>query len=103
MTKALSKEIMRRSKLKNNFNKNPTEENRRLYRKQRNLCINLLKKEEWNYYNNLEIKVFEDNEKFWRSVKPLISDKQKLLERNIVIMEDKNILSDNAEVAEKTE
>ena len=101
MNKALSKEIMRRSKLKNNFNKNPTEENRSLHKKQRNLCVNLLKKEKRNYYNNLDLKVFENNKKFWRSVKPLFSDKQKLLERNIVIMEDKNRLSDNAEVAEK--
>ena len=101
MTKTLSKEIMRRSKLKNNFNKNPTEENERLYKRQRNFCVNLLKKEKRNYYNNLDLKVFEDNKKFWKSVKPLFSDKQNILERNIVIMEDKNIFSDNAEVAEK--
>ena len=34
-------------------------------------------------------------------VKPLFSDKQKLLGRNIVIVEGKNIFSGNAEVAEK--
>ena len=56
MTKALSKEVMRRSKLKNNFNKNPTEENRSLYKKQRNMCVNLLRKEKRNYYNNLDLK-----------------------------------------------
>ena len=70
-------------------------------KKQRNLCVNILKKEKRNYYNNLNLKVFENNKKFWKSIKPLFSDKQKLLERNIVIMEDKNIFSDNAEVAEK--
>ena len=48
MTKALSKEIMHRSNLKNNFNKKPTEENKRLYKKQRNFCVALLKKEEKN-------------------------------------------------------
>ena len=64
-------------------------------------CVNLLRNEKRNYYNNLDLKVFEDNKQFWRSVKPLFSDKQKPLERNIVIMEDKQILSDNAEVAEK--
>ena len=45
MTKALSKEIMHRSKLKNNFNKNPNEENKMLYKKQRNFCVALLKRE----------------------------------------------------------
>ena len=33
MTKKLSKEMMHRSRLKNNFNKNPTEENEKLYKK----------------------------------------------------------------------
>ena len=45
MTKASSKEIMHRTKLKNNFNKNPEEENKRLYKKQRNFCVALLKRE----------------------------------------------------------
>ena len=44
MTKASSKEIMQRTKLKNNFNKNPNEENKRLYKKQRNICVALLKR-----------------------------------------------------------
>ena len=50
---------------------------------------------------NVDLKVFEDNKKIWKSVKPLFSDKQKLLGRNIVIIEDQNIFSGNAEVAEK--
>ena len=41
MNRTLSTEIMYRPKLKNNFNKNPTEENRILYKRQRN---HLLKK-----------------------------------------------------------
>ena len=65
MTKALSKEIMHRSKLKNNFNKKPTDENKRLYNKQRNFCVALLKKEKRNYYNNLELRIFKDNKKLW--------------------------------------
>ena len=50
---------------------------------------------------NVDLKIFEDNKKFWKSLKPLFSGKQKLLGRNIVIIEDKNIFSGNAEVAEK--
>ena len=62
------------------------------------VCKSIKKKGKRSYYNNLDLKVFEDTIK---SVKPLFSDKQKLLERNIVIMEDKSIFSDNAEVSEK--
>ena len=44
MNRALSKEMLHRSKLKNSFDNNPTEENKKLYNKQRNYCVYLLKK-----------------------------------------------------------
>ena len=72
-----------------------------MYKRQRNFCAALLKKEKRNYYNNLDFSVFKDNKKFSQSVKPLFLDKQKLLEKNIMIMEDGIIYSDNAKVAEK--
>ena len=43
MSKHFSKEMMH--KLKNKLNKIPTEENRNLYKIQRNICVNLLRKE----------------------------------------------------------
>ena len=43
MDRTLSKEVMNRSKLKNKFNKNPTEENKIMYKKQRNDFVHLLK------------------------------------------------------------
>ena len=101
MTKAISKEIMHRSKLKNNFNKNPNEENKKLYKRQRNFCVAQLKRERKKYYNNLDLRIFKDNKNFWQTVKPLFSDKQQLLERNIVILDDEKVYSDNTVVAEK--
>ena len=101
MNKILSKAMMYRSKLKNNFNKNPTEENKTLYKKQRNFCVSLLRKEKKRYYSNLDVKILEDNRKFWKKVKPLFSGKHKVLEKNIVILEGEKIISDNLEVAEK--
>ena len=100
MSKRLSKEIMHRSKLKNKLNKNPTEENRKLYRKQRNVCVNLLRKEKKNYFNNLDLKVFEDIRKFWKAIKPLFSDKHNFSQRDIIIEDEGRLISDNAEVAE---
>ena len=70
MNKSLSKAFMHRSKLKNKYNKNPTESNNLLYKKQRNLCVNLLKKEKRNYYNHLDLKILDDNKKFWQGKKP---------------------------------
>ena len=100
MSKRLSKEIMHRSKLKNAFNKNPTEENKQLYKRQRNYCVSLLRKEKRNYYNKLDLRIFESSRKFWQKVRPLFSDKQKSIS-NISILENNIVISNNVEVAEK--
>ena len=51
MSKALHKAIMVRSKLKNKYNKIRTEENWDSYKKQRNFCVNLLRKTKKEYYS----------------------------------------------------
>ena len=99
MNKTLSKEFMNRTRLKNRYYKNPTESNRVLYKKQRNFCVNLLKKEKKKYYNNLDIKIFEDNKKFWQRIKPLLSEKN-VLKNSITIAENGTVTSDKKEVAE---
>ena len=75
MNKILSKAFMHRSKLKNRYNKNPNELNKNLYKRQRNFCVNSLRKEKRKYYSNLDMNIFEDNKKFWQNVKPLFSNK----------------------------
>ena len=101
MNKTLSKSIMTRSKLKNKYNKSPTEENRRLYNKQRNYCSNLTKKVKRDYYNNLDLNIFKDNKTFWKSIKPLFSDKQRDLQQEIILIEKELVVTDEQEVAEK--
>ena len=100
MNKTLSKEFMHRSKLKNQYHKNPTESNKAAYKKQRNFCVGLVQKEKKKYYNNLDLKIFADNKKFWQKVKPLFSEKSNL-KRNITLVENDTVISDKTEVAEK--
>ena len=101
MNKVLSKAFMHRSKLKNQYNKTPNEKNKSLYRKQRTFCLNLLRNEKKKYYNNLDLKKFEDNKQLWRRVKPIFSNKQNSLQNNIIIVEKDTIMSEDSEVAEK--
>ena len=56
MNKSLSKAIMLKSKFRNIFLKNKTEENKRNYFKQRNLCVALLRKSKREYFGNLNEK-----------------------------------------------
>ena len=94
MSKVLIKAIMTRSRLRNKFIKNPNNSNKDNYRKQRNFCVNLLRKEKKSYYNNLNLNKITDNRKFWHTVKPFFSDKVtfkksiSLIEENIIISED---------------
>ena len=75
MNKSLSKAIILRCKFRNIFLKKRTEENRRNYSKQRNLCVALLHKSKREYFGNLDEKKVCDSEKFWSVVKPLLSNK----------------------------
>ena len=47
------------------------------------------------------MKIFEDNKKFWRRVKPLFSNKQNSLQNNIIIVEKDTITSEDSEIAER--
>ena len=53
MNRALSKEIMTRTRLRNNFLKDRSEENKRKYSKQRNYCVSPLGKSKSEYFGNL--------------------------------------------------
>ena len=75
MTKDLSKNIMKRSRLRNKYLKNNNEENRKLYAKQRNYCVSLLRKTKKAYYENLDERNVSDNNLFWKTIKPSISEK----------------------------
>ena len=97
MNKVLSKATMQRTKLRNNFLKDPSAANKFSYNKQRNWCVSLLRKEK-QYFSNLNEKDITDNKKFWQTVKPLLSEKTKSSEK-ITLIENKNLVSDNAEVA----
>ena len=61
MNKELSKTIIHRSKLRNNFLRHRFLENRKKYSKQRNYCVSLLKRIKKNYCNNLNEKNIINN------------------------------------------
>ena len=65
VTKQLRKAIMKRSKLRNDFLKDRNDASQSAYRKQRNLCVTLLRKAKKQY---LEPKLTTNNKKSWKSV-----------------------------------
>ena len=98
MTKDLRKAIMHRSKLRNKMNRLKTVEAFDEYRKQRNYCTSLLRKAKRSYFMKLNPSDIADNKKFWKSVKPLFSEKLartsgkiKLLENGVIHDEDSSV------------
>ena len=75
MTKNLRKAIMKRSKLENKYISNSTVENSNKYKKHKNFCSKLYKKERKKYYSQLDIKNITDNKLFWKIMKPFLSEK----------------------------
>ena len=71
----ISKAIMTRSRLKNCFLKNRSEENRKLFGKQKHKCVSVLQKSKKDYFAKLNEKSITDNKRFWKIVKPILSKK----------------------------
>ena len=99
MTKNLRKAIMRRSALKTKFYKDRNPISERNFKKQKNFCSKLYKKERKKFYNNLDMTNYTDNKTFWRTVKPFLSDKGNL-SKKINLKEGEEIVSDEGKVAE---
>ena len=98
MNKALRKAIMLRSKLKNKYNKYPSYQNSKNYKKQRNICVNLLRKTKKEYFSNLNLKNVKDSKSFWKVVKPLFSDKE-FKGNNIILKENDKLVRNDLNIS----
>ena len=99
INKEIRQAIMLRSHLLNIFNKEKTDSARVAYKKQRNICTNLSRKAKSNYYSNLNPSSVTDNKTFWKSVKPLFSDKV-MSAVNITLVEKNTICGNDCQVSE---
>ena len=77
MNKTLSKETMKKTKLRKKFLKERTDERKKRYTSQRNYCSSLLKKTKKKCYNSLNEKDVSGIKTFWNSETPLICSNYK--------------------------
>ena len=68
MNRILSKEIMKRTRLRNKCLKSNSYAGKKNYVKQRNYCVSLLRRTKKEYYGNLDLRKVADNRTFWRTV-----------------------------------
>ena len=86
---------MNRSRSKNKYFKNKTAENWEKYRKLRNECVSLTKKEKREYFQNLNINSINDNKTFCKTVKPFLSNKGNSNQKKIILVENNEIIRDD--------
>ena len=98
MTKQLRKAIMKRTELCSKYCKLKTDESLHAFKKQRNFCSRLYKKERKRYYGNLSLSKITDSKKFWNTVKPFLTDKGSSSSK-ITLVKGSTILSDPKEVS----
>ena len=98
MNKIVGKIITKRTKLRNKFLKSRSEEDRKKYTDQRNFCVSLLRKTKRDYYKNLSVKNVTDNGIFWKTIKPMLSNKSVSNEK-IILVENQKILSNDNDIA----
>ena len=105
MNKKLSKAILTRTKLRNKFRKNQTDENQKtLYAAAKLLVIGLLLLSFNNFkiefYKNINEKDVTDNKTFWKPLKPFLSNgtvtqsKITLRDKNLSVTELKPVTED---------
>ena len=98
LTKELRKEIYTRSKLKNKYRSNLIEENKAIYKKQRNKYVSSLRRKAIKvYFNNVTKTGVQTNKDFWKSIKPYLTNKGFLENVEIMLTEKNKIVTEEKE------
>ena len=98
INKDLRKAIATRSRLKNIANTTNKAVDFERYKRQRNFVKNLTFKTKRDYYKTLNPKKLEFSKKFWKTFKPLLSNKVESAEK-VVLVENERIIIDDVEIA----
>ena len=88
INKELRTAIYDRNRLRNRFCKTPTEENEKLFKKQRNKCVSIRKESIRNYFNKIAIENIVTNRNFWKIIKPFLTNKGHLENAEIMLIQD---------------
>ena len=95
VTKALMTAIMKRPYLEKLYFKKKTTESLKKYKKHKNFCSRLYKKERKKYCDKLDVNKITDNKAFWKNIQPPFSEKRKFANKITLEDSEENILSDD--------
>ena len=98
MIKNIRKAIMNRSRLRSKYLKWSSRENFLEYKKAKTICNSLNKSTKKAYFVDISRKGFVNNKKFWKTVKPFLTNKSCLIKKNIAIKCIEKIITDTTKL-----
>ena len=101
VTKSLRKAIIRRSNLQTKYFKTSRIELLKKYRKQKDFCSRLYKKERKTLFNNLKVSNITDNKTFLKNIQTIFSESRKFTNKITLAGDNENIISDDKLVLEE--
>ena len=90
---------MHGTRLRNKYHNNRTDANLKALKKQRNKYVKLLRKAKFDYYQNINLGNLTTNRKFWKTVKPIFSDKAQV-NSSFTLIENGKMINKDSEIAE---
>ena len=92
---------MKKSYLENFYFKKRTPESMKKYKKHKNFCSKLYKKERRKYFESLDPSKIVDNKTFRKNIQPLISEKRKIGNKVTLVGKEEKIISEDCLVSEE--
>ena len=100
MSKKLRNAIMKQLQLRNRANLTRKDLDVQKYKLQRNLVVSVNREAKRDVYRNLDPKKIGKEKDFWRTCKPLLSDKVKNTNTNIQLIENGYTITKRDEIAD---
>ena len=70
------------------------------YKKQKNFCSKLYKKERRRYFESLDPSKIVDNKTFWKNIQPLFFEKRKIANK-VTLVDKEDKISEDSPVSEE--
>ena len=99
ISKEMRKAIYARSRLRNKFYKNPSEENERKCKRQWSLCLSFRRKAIKQYFSNITSEGIVTNKGFWKRIKLFLTNKGCIENSDIMLINDDEMVTDDKTLA----
>ena len=100
VNREFQKEDYVRSRLRNKYWVEQSAENKTVYEKQRNKCVKIRRESIKRYMDKISEKGIETTKSFWNFIKPIMTNKGMIANKDITLIDGKNVITDEYEISQ---